>query len=84
MRHRSSANADPQLPEWPTSAAKGDYSMFKEELEHNDDGMAFEPTASPKNRTFVAKFGKEDDVDSLVSGHSASRLEKKANLELVW
>lgn len=58
--------------------------MFKEELEHNDDAMAFEPTASPKNKTFIAKFGKEDDVDSLVSGHSASRLEKKANLELVW
>ena len=30
------------------------------------------------------KFGKEDDADSLVSGHSASRLQKKANLEVVW
>ena len=30
------------------------------------------------------KFGKEDDEDSFVSGHSASRLEKLANLELVW
>ena len=30
------------------------------------------------------KFGKEDDNDSMVSGHSMSRLQKKANLELVW
>ena len=30
------------------------------------------------------KFGKEDDQDSWVSGHSMSRLQKKANLELVW
>ena len=30
------------------------------------------------------KFGKEDDQDSLVSGHSMSTLQKKANLELVW
>ena len=30
------------------------------------------------------KFGKEDDQDSWVSGHSMSRLQKKTNLELVW
>ena len=30
------------------------------------------------------KVGKEDDEDSLVSAHSASRLQKKANLELIW
>lgn len=30
------------------------------------------------------KVGKEDDDDSLVSTHSVSRLQKKANLELIW
>ena len=51
--------------------------------------MAFEGNNSPKNAQSQegkspAKFGQEDDVDSLVSGHSASRLQKKANLELIW
>lgn len=53
--------------------------------------MAFEGKTSPKNTQSQdnndgtpAKFGKEDDADSLVSGHSASRLQKKANLELIW
>ena len=32
----------------------------------------------------VKEDGKEDDNDSMVSGHSMSRLQKKANLELVW
>ena len=30
------------------------------------------------------KFGKNSDSDSLVSGHSQSRLVRKANLEIVW
>lgn len=30
------------------------------------------------------KKGEKQDDDSLISGHSASRLEKKSNLELIW
>ena len=88
MRHRSSANLDPTLPEWPSqkndSSVKRNDPFFQDELEHNSEGMAFEPTSPGAKRSFVAKFGKEDDQDSLVSGHSASRLQKKTNLELVW
>ena len=39
---------------------------------------------NPVDSSGRPKFGKEDDQDSLVSGHSSSRLEKLANLELVW
>lgn len=35
-------------------------------------------------RRLKKRFGKEDDEDSLVSGHSMSKLQKKTNLELVW
>ena len=74
-------------------------SLFKEELEATDEaqGMAFENMASVdgyaangeiaggvRGSMAKAKFGKEDDQDSMVSGHSMSRLQKKANLELVW
>ena len=54
--------------------------------------MTFEPKSSGVDDTLPEtmesdgrkRFGKEDDQDSYVSGHSASRLEKLANLELVW
>ena len=54
--------------------------------------MAFDKHGAPQDLGDYApaqtpggmKFGKEDDEDSLVSGHSAGRLQKKANLELVW
>ena len=46
--------------------------------------MTFDASATPVKGNSMSKFGKEDDADSLVSGHSASRLQKKANLELVW
>ena len=95
MRHRSSANVEPgqALAEWPTGATN-EASLFKEEFEATDEGtgMAFEGKNSPRNGTksqdnndgTPQKFGKEDDADSLVSGHSASRLLQKANLELIW
>ena len=98
MRHRSSNNVDNDLAlaEWPSSNNKviKAQALFDEELDVQDEasGMAFDTKGSPQddlgdyNQTSQGgmKFGKEDDEDSLVSGHSASRLQKKANLELVW
>ena len=52
--------------------------------------MAFESqvgatTASGAAAGEKVRFGKEDDEhDSMVSVHSATRLQKKANLEIVW
>ena len=85
MRHRSSANAEPGEAVWASGENKK--SLFTAELETGEDGvgMAFEAKLTPKlTEQEVERFGKEDDADSAVSGHSNSRLEKKANLEIVW
>ena len=98
MRHRSSNNAVDMQPfeaSWPQQTTqKKTQALFNEELEATDPatGMAFEQSKPGsqylKQGEAIAaadgKFGKEDDADSLVSGHSASRLQKKANLEVVW
>ena len=88
MRHRSSNNYEPGEAEWPQSQAKKTQALFREELEGTDGeaGMVFDSNTSPRfaESSGRVKLGKEDDMDSLVSGHSSSRLEKKANLELVW
>ena len=58
--------------------------MFQEEL--YDSGMIFDEAGVPTQQLMTAgsKFGKENDEDSLVSGHTANRLVLKENLELVW
>ena len=93
MRHLSSANADPLMEAgWPSNieAQKTQQSLFKEELEANDDPnalMAFDSKLSPRaadQSVTTGNFGRDDDVDSVASGHYLSQMEKKANLELVW
>lgn len=89
MRHRSSTNAvagllDPNFgPLLGGEVPRGGQALFQEELEA-PDAMAFESKNVVENRNGEEKFGKEEDNDSLVSGHSLSRLQKKSNLEIVW
>ena len=89
MRHRSSNNVElGDSPNWPTTIEnKNPAALFVEELESGVDGvMTFDkkdtsPQAKSDN---TAKFGKEEEADSVFSRHSGSRLESLANLELVW
>jgi len=84
MRHRSSTNAVALAePSWPTAVETSNANnttLFQEELEATDE-MAFNSSNMVKDG---GKFGKEDEIDSLVSGHSLSQLQKKSNLEVVW
>jgi hypothetical protein len=87
MNHRPSAHVEFADANWPQSEPKKAQALFKDELEAADDpsGLAFEKNVSPELFQGVTKrFGKEDEADSMVSGHSMSRLQKKANLETVW
>ena len=58
--------------------------LFQEEL--YDTAMAFDEAGVPTQQLQAnsSRFGRENDDDSMVSGHTANRLVLKENLELVW